>query len=195
MKKSDIKDFFDKCAVCWDTNNLQNDDTINLILDNAQINGNISILDVACGTGVLFPYYLERGVKDLTAIDLSPKMTEIAKQKYPDLNIICGDVESACFNKKFDRIIVFNAFPHFPSPTKLIKTLAELVKAGGKIAIAHGLSRDALIRHHNQNAKQVSLVLPEAHALAKLCEPWFDVNTIISNNQMYQVVGTRKTIS
>jgi demethylmenaquinone methyltransferase/2-methoxy-6-polyprenyl-1,4-benzoquinol methylase len=47
----------------------------------------VSVLDVACGTGVLFPDYLARNVKSVTGIDLSPAMIDVAKVKYSDPRI------------------------------------------------------------------------------------------------------------
>ena len=43
---------------------------ISTILDYAGIEAG-PFLDVACGTGVLFPYYLARDVKQITGVDIS----------------------------------------------------------------------------------------------------------------------------
>ena len=47
---------------------------IGKILDGAGVAAGKDVLDVACGTGVLFPDYLQRQVGSLTAIDISPEM-------------------------------------------------------------------------------------------------------------------------
>ena len=41
----------------------QEPEVINRILDLAQIRQGVRVLDVACGSGVLFPYFLERGAR------------------------------------------------------------------------------------------------------------------------------------
>ena len=55
MQKQDVIDYFDRCAPIWDAEMIKNDEIIGKILDNAEIGEGCDILDVACGTGVLFP--------------------------------------------------------------------------------------------------------------------------------------------
>ena len=192
MEKKDIAAFFDNCAGWWDADMIRNEDIITKILDNAGILPGVSVLDVACGTGVLFPDYLDRQVASLTGIDISPEMVKVARSKFPAITVLCGDVEEVEFAEKFDAIMVYNAFPHFPEPGRLIEVLAGLVKPGGRLSIAHGMSRTQLQQHHAGRAAQVSIDLIHEKELAQLMEPWFEVNTIISDEQMYQVAGTRR---
>ncbi len=191
MNKQDIINFFDNCAPWWDEDMIRNEAVISKILDNGGITSGINVLDVACGTGVLFPDYVKRGVNSITAIDISPEMVGIARKKHPEINVICGDVEVTHFDKKFDAVMVYNAFPHFPNPNNLIKVLAGLTVDGGRLSIAHGMSRKALAEHHKR-AEKVSIPLPEADILADMLSQWFDMDTVISNGEMYQVAGIRK---
>ena len=192
MEKKDIAAFFDGCAGWWDADMIRSDSIINQILDNAGIRPGISVLDVACGTGVLFPDYLARQVGCLTGIDISPEMVKVARSKFPGINVLCGDVEETDFPEPFDAIMVYNAFPHFPEPGRLIEVLAALVKPGGRLSIAHGMSRAQLQAHHAGRAAQVSIDLIHEKELAALMEPWFEVDVIISDEKMYQVAGTRR---
>lgn len=191
MEKKEIADFFDRCAPWWDADMVRKEDIIATILDNGGIRPGIDVLDVACGTGVLFPDYLGRGVASVTAIDLSPEMVKIAQSKFPEVQVICGDVETVDFGKQFDAVMVYNAFPHFPDPAHLIEVLAGLVKPGGHLSVAHSMSRAALTDHHKR-ASKVSIDLLEEHELADLMMPWFDVDVMISDDQMYQVSGVRR---
>ena len=192
MNKKDIAEFFDKCAPWWDDDMIRNEVVITSILDNGGIKSGLDILDVACGTGVLFPDYLKRGVGSVTGIDISSEMAKIAQSKFPEVNVICGDVETTVFDRKFDAIMVYNAFPHFPDPANLIKVLSGLVKPGGRLSVAHGMSREALTSHHAGRASRVSIDLLHEKELAALFAPYFDVDVIISNDRMYQVAGTRR---
>ena len=155
----------------------------------------MDVLDVACGTGVMFDYYLDRNVASVIGIDISPEMAKIADSKYAGnekVQVICGDVEEQQFDRKFDRIVVYNAFPHFPKPKRLIKILASLLKDGGRLTIAHGMSRAAIDNHHNGPASKVSNGLMAADSLKKLFDPYFDVEIMISNSKMYQVSGVKR---
>ena len=192
MKKTDIAAFFDNCAPWWDSDMIRNEAVITKILDNGGIREGVHVLDVACGTGVLFPDYLARGAASVTGIDISPEMAKIAASKFPQVQVICGDVEETKFDRKFDCIMVYNAFPHFPDPEHLVEVLAGLLKPGGKLSIAHGMSRAALCDHHAGRAAQVSIDLLHEQELAAILSDWFDVDVIISDDEMYQVAGVRK---
>ena len=195
MEKSDVIAFFDKCAPTWDAEMIKNDAIMEKILDNAEIGPEMDILDVACGTGVMFPYYLQRGVASVTGIDISSEMVRIAREKYkdePKVSVLCADVEEARFERKFDRIVVYNAFPHFPKPKRLIKLLASLLKEGGRLTVAHGASRETIDNHHKGSASKVSNGLMSADSLKKIFDSYFDVEVMISNSRMYQVSGVKR---
>ena len=194
IETKEVIEFFDRLAPGWDADMVRNDAVINTILDNAAVMEGKDILDVACGTGVLIPDYLKRGVASVTGIDISPKMAEIAKAKFPqpEVTILCGDVEITDFGKQFDCIVVYNAFPHFPVPERLIQTLSGLLKPGGTLTVAHGMSREKIDAHHHGTASHVSNGLMPAENLAAIFEMYLNVTTTISNDQMYQVVGAKE---
>ena len=195
MEKRDIIEFFDRCAPFWDADMTKSDRIIGKILDNAEVGPGMDVLDVACGTGVMFDYYLERKVASVVGIDISPEMAKIADAKYADnplVQVVCGDVEDAVFDRKFDRIVIYNAFPHFPNPKRLIKRLAKLLKEGGRLTVAHGMSREAIDGHHKGSASKVSNGLMTADNLKKLFDPHVEVEIMISNSRMYQVSGVKR---
>ena len=192
MEQQEVIRFFDRCAPSWDVGLVRNEAVISAILDNAGVKAGVDVLDVACGTGVLFSDYLQRGVASLTAVDISPEMVKIAQQKFPEVRILCGDVEQTVFDQCFDVIMIYNAFPHFPDPARLIGCLARWVKPGGRLSVAHGMSREKLLQHHAGTASRVSVDLLEGNALAALFAPYFDVDTVISDERMYQVAGRKR---
>lgn len=193
MNKQDVIAFFDGLAPQWDAEMIRHDEIIGKILDNAGITADTEVLDVACGTGVLLPDYLKRGVKSVTAIDISPEMVKIARRKFPEENvhILCGDAEEIVPEPKFDCIVIYNAFPHFPDPEKLIRHLSACLKPGGRLTVAHGMSRADIDRHHSGAASRVSVGLLHEDALAALMAPYLRVITKISDEKMYQVVGEK----
>ena len=191
MNKQDVIRFFDRLAPQWDADMIRSDSTINTILDSAGVTAGVSVLDVACGTGVLIPDYLDRGVSSVTAIDISPEMAKIARSKFPQKNVtvLCGDVETAVFHQKFDCIMIYNAFPHFPDPEKLIGLLSGLLNPGGTLTVAHGMSRAAIDHHHEGTASKVSKGLMHEDDLAAIFAKHLTVTAKVSNDHMYQVTG------
>ena len=194
MNKKDVIKYFDRFAPQWDADMVRDDAVIDVILDNAGIKEGISVLGVACGTGVLIPDYLKRGVSSVTCVDISPNMIAIAKEKFHQQNVhlICSDVETMSFESSFDCIVVYNAFPHFFDPHNLVRVLAGDLKTGGTLTIAHGMSRADINRHHEGSARSVSICLMHVDELEKLFEPYFYVTVKISDDKMYQIVGVKK---
>lgn len=193
IEKADIIEFFDRRAPSWDAELIRSDRKINIILDNAGVREGSRVLDVACGTGVLMPDYLSRGA-EVTGIDISPEMIKLAEQKYAGTGVrfICGDVEAADVGQDFDAIVVYNAFPHFPDPERLIFRLSGLLAEGGILTVAHGMSREKIDAHHHGSASKVSIGLMPAEQLAEIFGRHLDVTAVISDEDMYQVAGKRR---
>lgn len=75
----------------------------------------------------------------------------------PGVTIICGDGEDTALDRIFDRIVLYNAVPHFPNPKRLIKTISSLPKESGRLTIARGAGRGETIdAHHSGSAGKVS---------------------------------------
>ena len=221
INKIEVIDFFNKCAPSWDAEMIRDDEIISEILANAGFNQSpeaaeappanpdskrgLQVLDVACGTGVLFDDYLSHGAGYVLGVDISPEMVKIAQEKYADssaIEVVCADVMeletsgisalqlSASASGAFDIAMVYNAFPHFPDGAALIARLAACLKPGGRLSVAHGMSRAKIDAHHSGSANHVSNGLMPADELAAVFAPYFDVNVVIDNDRMYQVAGT-----
>ena len=64
----------------------------------------MSILDLGCGTGLHTKELVGRGY-NVTGLDLSKEMLEIAKKRNPDSDFFIEDMSNFNINKKFDVII------------------------------------------------------------------------------------------
>lgn len=192
MDKNEIIAFFDSLAPVWDEASKEKADTIEFILDKGDIKEGSRVLDVACGTGVLFPFYMSRRAL-VTGIDISAEMVKLARKKFPSAEIICGDAESCCFEKSFDAVMIYNAFPHFANPEVLFGNLAEYLEKGGRFTVAHGISEKEVEKcHESVRAKNVSLPLPSKEILARMMAEFFEIDVMISDEKMYIVSGVKK---
>lgn len=194
MDKKAVSAFFDSLADSWDDDMIKIQWKIDKILDVAEVTEGKTVLDVACGTGVLIPDYLKRNVEKCVAVDISERMIEIAKIKFSqndNIEFLCADAEQYEFSEKFDCIVIYNAFPHFADRKQLFENLSNYLKNGGRITIAHGMSREALIKHHSGSAEKVSTILPEAEELAEIMKAYFIPDTIISTDEIYIVSGIK----
>lgn len=155
IDKREMIAFFDRLAPQWDQSCIHDDGRIGRILDYAEIGEGQSILDAACGTGVLIPDYLKRNVRRIVGIDISARMIEAASSKFSDPRIqwVTGDLERWSSPQKFDRIVVYNAFPHFSDPASVIQHLSRQLAENGRLTIAHGASRETINLHHQGSAR------------------------------------------
>jgi len=193
MDKSKIISFFNQLAPKWDEENDIDEEKLCKILEFADIKKGCNVLDVACGTGVLFPYYLKRKVNSIGGVEISYEMIQIAKSKVidPCITLINEDIMDCVIDREFDRCIVFNAFPHFPEPKELISCLANKITTSGRLTVAHSMSRKKLDEHHSTIASSVSTRLISESELSALFAPYFNVDTAISNDDFYIVSGCR----
>lgn len=170
---------------------VRDEEKISFILNAAGIKPGISVLDVACGTGVLFPDYLACGVSRVTGVDISPEMARIAATKLhdPRVEVLCGDIETVELPRRYDCCVVYNAFPHFEDPARLVARLAELLAPGGRLTVAHGMSLEALHSHHAGAAQHVSRPMLPPEQLAALMAPSLEVDIMVSDDKKYVVSG------
>ncbi len=191
IQTKEVIEYFNHLAPDWDAELVRNEETVCRILDNAGVTEGKTVLDVACGTGVLIPDYLARQAASVTAIDISPEMAGIARNKFrqENVSILCGDAEETDFQQLFDCIVVYNAFPHFPEPERLIAGLSKWLRPGGTLTVAHGMSREKIDAHHHGTARHVSNGLMPAEELADIFRKYLKVKTVISDESMYQVTG------
>ena len=89
-------------------------------------------------------------------------------------------------------MIVYNAFPHFINPRKLIENLAKATKHGGRLTVAHGMSKEELDKFHMENAGKISNLLPEKEDVAFMLSEYFDVDVTVSDETMFMVSGIKK---
>lgn len=191
VNPEEVRGFFDSLAETWDAERCEDPVKIREILTLAGVRQGARVLDVACGTGVLFPYYLELGAVSVTGIDISPEMIKRASEKFPDSRIELVTGDAAEFpGSGYDCIVVFNALPHFPEPERLLGTLAGKLAPGGRLTVAHDRCRDSINGWHEQTATSVSLGLPPAETVAGWMRPALDVDTALDGGDRFIVSGT-----
>lgn len=116
----------------WNHNNHYH----NFLLKNLPPNPQ-NILEIGCGIGT-FSRLLAQRAKLVTAIDLSPKMIEIAETRsksHPNIDFQVADVLETSFpDEHFDAIVSITTLHHLPLERVLPK-LKKALKSGGKILI------------------------------------------------------------
>ena len=195
MNKQKITEFFDRLSHSWDSMLTPDENKMNEILNAANVKDGVSILDIACGTGVMFDYYLKHNPKKITGIDISPGMLKEAERKYSDnekITLLCADAEEYSFSEKYDCCVIFNAFPHFPNPEKLIKNLSVSLNGGGTLTVAHDRGRKAIDAHHTAEANEVSRGLMSETDLAEMLRSLGFKNICTRTDDTIYIVSAKK---
>lgn len=108
------------------------------LLGCARVRGGQSVLDVACGTGVV-----ARTARDVAGpggrvvgVDLNPAMLEVAREARPDLEWVQGDAEDLPFgDAEFDVALCQSALFFFADPGRAVAEMARVVSTGGVVAL------------------------------------------------------------
>ena len=136
-----IRDQFTKQAVPF-ANMLahSNEESTNLLIRISQINKSDTVLDVACGPGLLAcalaPY-----AQKVTGIDLVPAMIEKATKSQREKGLLnidwkIGDILPLPFaDSTFSVVVCRYAFHHFLKPEAVLKEMIRVVKTTGKVAV------------------------------------------------------------
>ncbi len=197
MSSEEMIAYFNRCAPTWDAETIRSDEKIRVILDYAGITEGVRVLDVACGTGVLFPDYLQRNVRALVGVDIAPGMANIAAAKFKDprVQVICADIQELVFSDPFDCAVIYDAFPHFPNPDRLVRHLASCLVEQGRLTIAHSMCRDQIDAFHNEvGAADVSVDLVHEDKLAMILSPYFQVDVVVADAEKYVVSGKKRAM-
>ena len=101
------------------------------------------ILDMGCGTGILFDMLLDSEKQGYTGIDLSQEAIKVASAKSSLNQFHCGDINHYVPAKKYD-VIVFNESLHYVpnTPQKLLDYSNYLTP--------HGVIISSLYSHKNK---------------------------------------------
>lgn len=191
----ETKAFFDKMAPDWDTYSINNPDGVKTIVSLANIEEQSKVVDIACGTGVLFKDILSKNPNELWGIDISDKMLEIAIKKHNDSRIHClaVDFNDLC-EYEFDTAIIYRAYPHFPDKKAFAKKLFSILKTGGRFIIAHNESRHKINQRHKEGAKHVSDILaPASYEILNFTD-FFNIDIVADTDYLYIISGTKKLV-
>ena len=189
-----VKAYFDSQAEHWDRRTHHDPHKLRYIMRVLDLHAGQRVLDVACGTGVLFPWLLPHNPELLMGIDISEAMTEKARAKYQDrrLRVVTADYYHLAAGA-FDRIILYNAYPHFFDKERLAQKTFDLLSSGGRFVVAHNKGRESLNAiHEARGARECSMPLQSANTECGWFEPYFAIDISTDNEDMFVISGVKR---
>lgn len=140
--RNQILDQFTRQAVPFSTAPaIRNQEALSRIVEMAQARADDTVLDVACGPGLLVCAFA-KVVKHAAGIDLTPAMLDQARelQRQQGLQNITwqqGDVSKLPYQDgTFSIVSARFAFHHFLDPLSVLKEMRRVCRPGGRIVVA-----------------------------------------------------------
>jgi len=91
-----------------------------------------SVLEIGCATGEMLA---KMNGKKKTGIDFSPKMIEIAKSNFPEINFYVQDAEELALDEKYDTIVLSHVTGYFVDVLNVFNSLASVCHSRTRIII------------------------------------------------------------
>lgn len=91
-------------------------------------------LDLCCGHGIVARALAAAGA-EVTGVDFSPAMLEIARRSVSDVRFVEGDAMALPFeDASFDAVIIGFGMPHVPDPRAAMAEVRRVLKSDGRFA-------------------------------------------------------------
>jgi ubiquinone/menaquinone biosynthesis C-methylase UbiE len=90
------------------------------------------VADLGCGSGA-FTHLLTQTGYDCVGLDLSAKLLALGRRKYPQLQLIAGDIEQLPFgDASLDGILLSGVVHHLPDPSRCAAEVFRVLRPGGR---------------------------------------------------------------
>jgi ubiquinone/menaquinone biosynthesis C-methylase UbiE len=105
----------------------------------------LRVLELGCGAGELSRQLVQRGAL-LTALDVSPRMVELARQRAPEARFLVAPAESTGLpDRSFDRVVGKWVLHHVDVAAAAAE-VRRVLRTGGRAAFFENQDRNPLLR-------------------------------------------------
>lgn len=164
-KKREVMRNYDHLATVYDAQYAgEQNEKMKTALRSVHIKDDGYVLDLGCGTGLLFEHIGNRA-KLLVGLDVSTKILKAAKnrgKRFPNVVILRADADLTPFpNDIFDAVFAITLLQNMPDPLSTLQEMRRISKHHAFIAIT-GLKKeftlDAFVRLLNEADLMVSVM-------------------------------------
>lgn len=106
------------------------------LLESCDVKDGDSVLDVGCGNGSLIHDISGKAAIRAHGIDIAPKMIEVCREKYPDIDFQVTSGENLPFDSEIlDMVVICCVLHHLNSPENFFKESRRVLKSGGVLLV------------------------------------------------------------
>ena len=154
------------------------------LLDAAQLNAGMRLLDVAAGPGRLSRAAADRGAL-ATGCDLAPAMVALARRINPGIRFDEASADALPYAAgSFEAVVCAFGIGHFPDPERVLAEFARVVAPGGRAALSwwEGFSRNRMNGIFYDVIARLGVsapaALPQGPPMDRFCDPQTFANSL-----------------
>ena len=163
-----------------------------------------SILEIGCGTGNYTKILLERGY-EVTAIDISGEMLEIAREKC-STKFLVGDIRTIKIDDKFDCCLaMFAVMGYITKNRDIIKALINIrehLKPNGififdvwnGLTVMRTLPEQRIKKVEDNKVKIIRYAIPNLIAFEHICEVNYKLLILNKKENAYREINEKHTV-
>lgn len=186
-----MAEYFDSIAQFWDMDYSDIEQARRIAAAVTVPRGGGYALDIGTGSGGMILDLLRFGACEIEGVDVSEKMTELAREKFsfdPRISIETMDF-FALDHGGFDFAIAFNSYQFFRHPGAFIAKAYSLLREEGRLTVAFGFDRRRTNALSDTLPAGIARQIGSAAEEAKAWAPFFRVDCICDTDEIYLISG------
>ena len=184
-------EYFDSIARFWDMDYSDIEQARRVAAAITVPRGGGYALDIGTGSGGMILDLLQFGACEIEAVDVSEKMTEMAREKFDfDPRITIETVDFfALDHGGFDFAIAFNSYQFFRHPGAFVAKAYSVLREGGRLTVAFGFDRKRTNALSATLPAGIARQIGSAAEEASVWQPHFKVDCICDTDEIYLISG------
>ncbi|MGB9676375.1 MAG: class I SAM-dependent methyltransferase [Candidatus Bathyarchaeales archaeon] len=176
-KKREIMRRYDLTAHLYDMRYAdEQKQKIEAALEEITIKKHCLVLDVGCGTGILFNYFVEKA-KSVVGLDISRKTLQEAKKRAKNLEnvyLVLADADNMPFRENFfDYVFGVTVLQNMPAPAKTLMEVRRVAEGKAKIIVT-GMKKAFTLEQFQQllsaaNLKAIAVKVENLNCYVAVC--------------------------
>jgi len=136
LAKDQIARQFSRAATTYDTAARLQNEMAKILINAIPEHATGKLVDLGCGTGWPLRQLANSGKYEITAIDIADGMIDMARQKVPQINFICCDLESTPLPNAFANVVFSNAAIQWCNTAKALAEINRIAKPNANLLLS-----------------------------------------------------------